>query len=435
MNVLIICQYFPPENKIGAVRPSKLAKYLSRYDNMKVSVLTVAPLDIDASILQKDYCGANVYRVTAPAIVKRLNNALKANASTDYNNNVRNAKHDNNVPSCSIKRRLRSFLYSVRESVLDIAYYSEAKKWLNNNDNIYDVVITTYNTEFGHKVGLWYKKKHPDIKWITDYRDPLWGAYSTPKQINHGKKFVKRISSACDVITVVSKGIIDIHNDDFCGKPVFTIYNGYDSEDPLPNEMAATGNTVQMIYTGELYNGKRDLTPLFQAILELQKEKRIHTEDIEIVYAGKSGDTFTAQISRFSDIMYKNLGFISRQEALALQYRADILLLASWCEPNEKKVLPGKLYEYYQMKKPIICLISGNASGCRLTQIINEHTLGFSYEAANKEPDHNLLCNYIDKQVKTKKIKGFVDFIGDDEYVKQFDYKYIADGFYKIIID
>ena len=131
------------------------------------------------------------------------------------------------------------------------------------------------------------------------------------------------------------------------------IYNGYDHEDQLPEAISQSDKIVRLVYTGELYNGKRDLSPLFQAISTLLKEQKIQPEDIEIIYAGKSGDCFVSQISCFPGIKYTNCGFISRQDALALQSGADLLLLASWCEPNEKEVLTGKFFEYLQMKKPI----------------------------------------------------------------------------------
>ena len=434
MNVLIICRYFPPENKIGAVRPSRIAKYLNRYNDVEVSVLTVEPLGTDLQLFKDSYYGTKVYRVVVPSIIKRLNRTLKRNESVAATRTTeKQSNSDDNVRRIALKQKIRDILFVARERMLSKAYYSGAKRILKKNNITFDVVISTYNTEFGHNVGYWYKKNHPDVKWITDYRDPLWGSYSTFKQKKHGTAFVKRISKICDAITVVSTGIIDIHKDDFGGKPISLIHNGYDSEDQLTEDVSTNDKTVRLVYTGELYNGKRDLSPLFQAIYILQREHRIQPEDIEIVYAGKSGDSFASQISRFPQIKYTNSGFVSRNEALALQAGADLLILASWCEPNEKAVLTGKFFEYLQMRKPIICMISGSASGCRLTKIINEHFLGFSYEAVNKEMDQGLLCNYIEKQVMAKKDHGTVEFVGDDEFVKQFDYKSIAYEFYSII--
>lgn len=434
MNTLIICQYFPPENRIGAVRPSRIAKYLDRYEEMQVSVLTVEPIDVDSPVLDDYYFGVGIKRVAIPRFVKRLNSLLKRNQHT---NSSLHGEINNSYKKTSFKGAFKNYirgrLFRMRECILNQAYYSKAKRLLKENNTKYDVVISTYNTEFGHKIGLWYKKRHPEIKWITDYRDALWGSYSTLKQKKHGIRFVKRVSKWCDEITVVSNSIVEIHKRDFSDKPVHIIPNGYDLEDSFSAINMKNGMALRIVYTGELYNGKRDLTPLFKAISELIEDGIIKSKDIEMVYAGKSYDCFKSQIDVFPEICYRNLGFVDRQEALSLQSSADILLLASWCEPNEKEILTGKFFEYLQMKKPIICIISGSASGCRLTRIIKDHSLGFSYEAVTNETDKKYLYEYLKKQIFAKKALGHVEFVGDDEYIKRFDYKTIAGDFYKII--
>lgn len=432
MNILVICQYFPPENKIGAVRPSRIAKYLNRYEDTDVSVLTVLPLNGCPDYLT-DYCGVRVYRAAPSSAIVRINKILKHGAASEKTAGASPAYPADNTGHVGLKHFLRVKLFNIREKLLAYSYYHRAIRILGKTDTSFDAIISTYNTEFGHKVALWYKKKHPGVKWIADYRDPLCGAYSTPEQKKHGTEFVRRVSKYCDVVTVAGKGIIDIHREDFENKPVYVIPNGYDSEDTVQVSAVSPSGPVRIVYTGELYNGKRDLTPLFEAITELEKNDKIKPEDTEVIYAGKSGSSFLSQLSRFPGIKSRNLGFISREEALSLQSGADILLLATWCEPNDKEVLTGKFFEYLQMKRPVLCIISGSASGCALTEIINSHFLGCSYEAANRETDFGMLCDYIEKQVSAKKTLGHVEFTGDDEYVKKFDYKTRADDFYRII--
>ncbi len=431
MNILIICQYFPPENKIGAIRPSRVAKYLNRYEDVDVSVLTVVPLSGCSDYLS-EYSGVRVFRAAPSPAIIRLNDLLKK-GRPQVPLTVGTGTAGGGSGHIGFKQRLRAKLFEIREALLDYSYYFSALRLLKKSDSVFDAVISTYNTKFGHKVALWYKKRHPEVRWIADYRDPLCGAYSTPKQKKQGSEFVRRVSKSCDAVTVVAKGISDIHKDDFGDKPVYVIPNGYDSEDAFPAAEARSEKTVRIVYTGELYNGKRDLTPLFEAVKKLVSENKLSYEDIEVVYAGRSEGVFLSQVGSFPGIRAVNLGFISREEALSLQSGADMLLLATWCEPSDKEVLTGKFFEYLQMKKPIICLISGSASDCALTRIINENSFGCSCEAAGGEKDFEALCSYIDKQVTAKKTSGCVEFIGNEEYIKRFDYKSIATDFYKII--
>ncbi len=432
MRVLIICRYFPPENRIGAVRPSRFARYLNQYDGCDVTALTVSPLGASTAEYKDEYRGVKVMRAAPSAFVSRINGALKRGGKGTPAANA-GAVPQSKSNSVTFKQKIRKILFRIRERMLDASYLRGAKKILKKENSVYDVVFSSYSTEFGHEIGLWYKKKHPDIRWITDYRDALWGADSTQKQIKKGSSFVKRISAKCDAVTVVSKSIIDIHKKDFGNKPVHVIPNGYDAEDTVVTESKNTGMPLSVVYTGELYNGKRDLTPLFRAIFDLKTAQKLDFDDLQIIYAGKSVDVFESQISSYPGIRYENLGFIPRSDALKLQADADILLLASWCEPNEKSIITGKFFEYLQMKKPIVCIISGSASGSELTEIINGHDLGISFEAANKEADHEALCAYIEEQLACKKENGRVRFTPDEDYIKRFDYKNVTEQLYGVI--
>ena len=434
MRVLVICRYFPPENRIGAIRPSRFARYLDQYDGTEVDALTVSPLGADKTEQTDDYRGVKVMRAAPSAFVSRINGLLKRG------DNDKPASADAGAPSQvkkstsgTFKQKIRKVLYNVRERMLDASYLRGAKKILKKQSAVYDVVFSSYSTEFGHEIGLWYKKKHPAVKWITDYRDALWGADSTQKQIKKGSAFVRRMSEKCDAVTVVSKSIVDIHKDDFKNKPVYVIPNGYDAEDTVISDNINKDGALTVVYTGELYNGKRDLTPLFSAITGLQNVQKLDLHDLKIIYAGKSGSVFESQISPYPGIEYENLGFIPRQDALKLQAEADMLLLASWCEPNEKSIITGKFFEYLQMRKPIVCIISGSASGSELTEMINGHRLGISCEAARKETDQKALCGYIERQLSCKKEHGRVNFTPDEEFIDRFDYKNITSMLYEVI--
>ena len=435
MRILVISRYFPPENKIGAVRPSRFARYLNQYDGVEVDALTVSPLGFDTAELKDEYCGVKVMRAASSGFVKRMNRLLKR-GSSENTAGAKSAGGDpqsNKSSSAAFKRKIRKLLFNTRERMLNRSYLKNAKNILKTANVRYDVVFSSYSTEFSHEVGLWYKKKNPAVIWITDYRDALWGAGSAPEQIKKGSAFVKRISVYCDAVTVVSQSITDIHKNDFKDKPVYVIPNGYDPEDTVTADSKNAESLLSIVYTGELYNGKRDLTPLFRAIFDLKSAEKLSFDDLEIIYAGKSGDVFEKQISSYPGIRYNNLGFIQRRDALTLQAKADILLLASWCEPNERSILTGKFFEYLQMRKPVICVISGSASGSELTQMINGHSLGISYEDALKDKDYRKLCDYLENQINSKKKNGYVQFSSDEEFISRYDYKNITSMLYDSI--
>ena len=436
MKVLFICRYFPPENKIGAVRPSRIARYLHKNNGVDVDVLTVEPLEGFDTNVQQDNYGTHIFRVKPPLLILKLNHIFKRPNSNLASSEInKKSTHSKTSKQKSIKRIIRNGLFHVREFVLEKSYIYRARRKLGHLNGKYDVLVSTYSTKFSHILAMTYKEQNPEVKWIADYRDALWGADSTERQKKQGSKFVKKISKKCDAITIVSEGIKEIHSMDFGKVPVHVIPNGYDREDliAVSSEKTKHKKTLQIVYTGELYNGKRDLTPLFRAITHLCSDNSITSNDIEVIYAGKSGDVFVNQIRQYPEVHYQLKGFLPRNDALFLQANADILLMASWCEPNEKSIMTGKFFEYLQMDKPIICLISGSASGCELSDIIQKHNLGCSHEMATDDEDFQMLCDYVKECVSEKKGKGRISYQADKEFIIQYDYQNIASKFYEII--
>lgn len=436
MRVLFICRYYPPENKIGAIRPSRIARYLHKNSGADVDVLTVEPIEGFDSNVQLNYDGIQVYRVKPSTILLKLNRALKGTSNQAVSNEKdRKPAHTQIKKKEAAKRIIRNGLFQIREYMLERSYIYRAKRIVRHINIQYDAVVSTYSTKFSHIIAMTYKKLHPEVKWIADYRDALWGTDSTEKQKKQGSSFVKKISARCDAVTIVSEGIKDIHSCDFGTVPVYIVPNGYDQEDisVLSFKKTKSSMSIQIAYTGELYNGKRDLTPLFRAINHLCSEKSITYDDIEIIYAGKSADVFRKQASQYADIHYQVKGFLPRNEALSVQADADILLLASWCEPNEKSILTGKFFEYLQMDKPIVCIISGSASGCELSNIIRNHNLGCSYEMASHDDDFQTLCDFLKDCVLEKSNCGMVSYHPDIEFIRQYDYQNIASQFYELL--
>lgn len=420
--LLIICQYFLPENKIGAIRPSKLAKYLAQSGNYKVTVVAAKPYGVDCPEYEVTADGVEIYRVNMGKLASFLH-YKKAGKGTSTN--TASTETANSPKKCGLKCLVIEWLFHFRMLLEKNAMLRNAKSILRDNKKEFDVIFSTYNTEFGHIVARWYKKHHKNVKWIADFRDSVWLTNSTTKQIKKAKKFAKRVATNCDLITAVSQGIFETHNTDFGARDRKIIFNGYDSED-IPTVTPKNDGILRMAYTGELYSGQRDLTPVFKALSKLADDGKIDLSKIQIVYAGKGGSIFLSQIAPFSNIPFVNKGFISRNEALQLQLESDILLLASWCYKGDKHTLTGKFFEYLGMNKPILSVIAGEETGCILTEMINGEKLGYCYEEATAEIGFEKLCAYIEEQYKCFEENGSVAHSPNKEFVEGFEYRNIA---------
>lgn len=426
IKLLVLCRYFYPENKIGAIRTTKFVKYLSRTGKYKITVITAKPQSVDCPMYEVAENGVKVYRIGTGKLAKLLHFRKKGTG----------AAHSSAVAVSGAKKNLKSILidgaFRFRLFLENRAIHSVAKRLLRKKNSKFDVVFSTYNTEFGHNVARWYKKKNKNTKWIADFRDSVWIYSSTQKEIKKAKRFAKQTADTCDFITAVTDGILQTHSDDFGERESKVVYNGYDAEDIKIGTPREDG-VLRMVYAGDLYAGKRDLSPIFKALHELGEQKRIDLSNVEVVYAGNSGGVFLHQLKDYKEIPYVNKGFIPREEALKLQQESQILILASWCHKGDKQTLSGKFFEYLGSSRPILCVLSGEESGSLLSSMINSNQLGFCYENAAHETDFPALCDFIEKQYASVINTKNTDFNPNKDFIERFEYKNLSNEVDEII--
>jgi hypothetical protein len=154
-------------------------------------------------------------------------------------------------------------------------------------------------------------------------------------------------------------------------QPVATILNGFDPQD-FPNEASGASSEGLIIsYTGTIYPGKRDPTPLFQALSLLGSDAR----SVKVRFYGRRlvglrelslRYNVAASVELFSSVPY--------HESLRLQQESDLLLLLLWDTPEERGVYTGKLFEYIGAGRPILAI--GLDDGVAGT-LINQNMFGF----------------------------------------------------------
>ena len=423
--LLVLCRYFPPENKIGSVRPSKIVKYLVGTGTYRITVITVMPYGIDTKPYEVTEDGVEIYRVDSGWISSLLH-FKKQGKGVSVSSAIGNAK------KVGLKHRIIQLLFKVRMQLEQKAQLKCAKKLLSEKQESFDAVFSTYNTRFGHHLALWYKKRHPSTPWIADFRDSVWLTDSSPNWIKSAKRFAKSVAAKCDYITAVTEGILRTHESDFGTAKAKVVYNGYDVDDIMPRAPIFDG-ILRLVYTGELYSGQRDLTPLFYALSSLSEQGRIDLSKVCVRYAGNSGGIFEQQIKQFAAIPYENSGFVPRKDAMRMQQESNILLLSSWCHKNDKFTLTGKFFEYIGVERPVLCVVAGEESGCVLKSMIHDHGLGFCYESAMHDADFAQMCDFLENAYINVVERKMLAFAPDKKFTQQFAYKNIAEEFHRII--
>lgn len=240
------------------------------------------------------------------------------------------------------------------------AYHSVCKeRW--------DLVVSSAGPYYVHLPAFRLRTSGLAKCWIADWRDLWVDNHMFPgiplfRSIERGRE--RKWCQTADFVTTVSEPLAEILRNNY-GCRVEVIYNGYDIEDynNLPAENAFHDSSVfKILYTGTIYKGSQDPSPLFAAVKKLEQAGLLTQAELNILFCGNNADVMSLADKAGVLSYVKYLGFIPRPIALQMQRDADALLLLEVESEKAKGILTGKLFEYLHAGPPIITIGVGKDS-------------------------------------------------------------------------
>lgn len=427
--ILLISYYFAPHNRIGAVRPTKLAKYLTRMGH-EVTVICGTGFDgVEDPTLKRDLSelkDVHVIREWSPLRSMLMRKAKTAPAA------VKPVPVQPKTTSASggVKKMIRrcvDMAYRYLRWMAEQDFRRKAVRELDKLSGSYDAIFSCYGPVCVHQVGRRAKQKSIAPKWFADFRDEF--AFPFVWQKWRTKGFLKMLKKEADVLSAVSSGFLDVMGFEAVGR---ILSNGYDREDlPAVVEREKDG-ILRFVYCGQLNMGRkgvpdRDITPLFRALRKLSEEGLIAPEEICVDYAGGEG----ALMRRYAascgmEECVEDHGWVSRSESIRLQRSGDVLLMASWNTEALKGILTGKLFEYMMMDKPIVNCMGGELGNSGVKQVLLETGLGISCEQADGQAGAEALLEYL--RTLIRRWRAGEDLLGDRnaDAVEAYSYPQLA---------
>lgn len=386
--ILIISYYFAPENVIGAVRPTKLAKYLQRQGHEVTVICGDGQRGLDDPTLAKDlqeFADVHVLREWNP-LRDRYERKAKAQSAAAATAAAVPASAGGLVGKVKrLVRMVANKVYIYLVVLSDRHFQLLASRELKKLQGHYDAVFSSFAPLSVHMVARKAKRMGLADRWIADCRDEVNVPFFWMRPWM--RWYMRMLHKEADVQSGVSQGSLDTMG--VAAEKGRVLHNGYDTEDlpPVPEE-GKPNERFTLAYCGQLRMnrkgmGSRDLTEIFQALRLLINEGTIAPEELDIVYAGNEGATVRSQADaaglaeRVTDH-----GMVSRECSLSLQRMADVLMVATWCTPGQKGILTGKLFECMLMKKPVVCTVQGNEPDSDMARVIRETEIGVCSEAA-----------------------------------------------------
>lgn len=424
--VLIISYYWPPSGGGGVMRWLKMSKYLPGFgwqpiiytpQNPDPSVFDFSLAEeVHPEIMELKIPIWEPYYIYRKITGKGENTTFKAGYISEASTGQ------------SLKGKISVFIrgnflipdprkFWIRPSV---KYLS---KFLKKN-NI-DLIISTGPPHSMHVIALRLKKKF-NIPWIADFRDP-WTDIDFYEKLRltkwadgRHKKQEKEVLTYADHVVTVSPGCAsDLEKKN--NRRVEVIYNGFDPHDynfhkPEPDK------SFSITHFGAL-NKDRNPVSLWKAMRELSEESGHFNKALVIQLIGQTDKTVIEEIKKNG--LYKNLVLIKHlphKEGLKKLSTSQLLLLPINDAPNANGILPGKMYEYLAIKRPILAIGPANAD---FNQIIKETNSGIVHTFDDVSGIKKTLSGYFDLFEKNKLV------VRSDSYEK-FSRKNLARQFIEL---
>jgi hypothetical protein len=332
--LLMVSYYFPPANFIGASRPFRFAKYLRRM-SYPVSVVTSdhAP-DIP--------CWECVARRPGQVTPK---NTVKL-AST----------------LCALTQRLLPYNEQLPWLPHAVAAGSEIIRQRSTR-----VIYSTSPPLVPHLAALVLKWRY-GLKWIADFRDPLLGNTCRARRFAspYDSALEQLIFSQADLITTVTDLIADSWRTRYpkWASKIQVMWNGFDPEEAVAAAAIPARPYRTMVHLGGMYAG-RSPHRLLASLERLIQAGRVDPNALRLRLVGSS-DRDAVPLDRPPASTLVALGCLDcqnsavpRPDAHRIMAESDYLLILE--APDNTTTVPGKLFEYIPVGRPILALTAENS--------------------------------------------------------------------------
>jgi hypothetical protein len=337
--VLIFAYHFPPENAIGGARPFRFSKYLARL-----------------------------------GYTCRVFTAAKQTGG--------DASHIEYVPDPFIAYPRRGIGWQVERAIRKTVLPAElGTRWSSLAFHAAQAYIrahcgarvTSFSTfpPIGPHLAAYQLARAEGVPWIADFRDPL------PEQKTKGISFQTHvyrwlgrfIAQRADAVIANTDAAMIGWQEKF---PKFNdkfhlIWNGFDPEERIQALPVLSQDCKTLSHVGELYDG-RNAVSILESLARLITSGRLSAGSVMVRLIGETvtralpDQEFVdrARAEGWLDLVTER---IPQRQARRIAQSSDSLLLL---QPQSATQVPGKLFEYLQIGRPILAFVQPDSPSERL---------------------------------------------------------------------
>ncbi|WP_420322423.1 glycosyltransferase family 4 protein [Flagellimonas sp.] len=387
--ILVITYYWPPAGGPGVQRWLKFVKYLPEFGIDPIVYIPENPAYpiVDEKLVEEVPEGVKIlkYPINEPYSWAGM---LSKKKTKTISSGIIEEKNPSLLEKLLLWVRGNLFIPDARRF-----WVKPSIRFLSNiisKENI-TTIITTGPPHSVHLIGLGLKEKSR-VQWIADFRDP-WTSIGYHKKLRLTKASQKKhkvlereVLNSADKIVVTS----NTTREEFRGitaKPIKTITNGFER---TPGSVPLDADFT-IAHIGSLLTG-RNPDHLWEALGELVNENETFADKLRIKLAGVTGrETIHSLKQNGLENHVHHLGYISHDQVLELQQKSQILLLLEIDSQETKGIIPGKMFEYFSAKRPILAI---GPEGWEAGQMVADANAGAFCARATKDELKSLLLNW-----------------------------------------
>lgn len=248
-------------------------------------------------------------------------------------------------------------------------------------------IVTTGPPHSMHLIGYKLKRKHPELTWIADFRDPWseWGFLDTlgagPRARRKHQALEKKVITTADRVITITPFYVR-RFEKLSGRSVDLITNGYDEDDFAGFTLKRSDKFI-IRHVG-IVNEKCDPRPFMLALQEILATDSDFAEHVTVDFTGEVHPAFRAFVEGIPALarITTFTASVPHRELIARYGESAALLLVLEGYKDAEGYMPGKLFEYLATGLPV--LGSGPEDG-DAAALLNETKAGSMIAGPNRE--------------------------------------------------
>lgn len=394
MHFTIVSYTFPPSKQIGGRRWAKFSVYLKRMGH-EVTVICAGDKE-EKSYYEKEFSGIDV--------------KVLPKCYPDWLSGITN----------SVFERIMYFVFTriwsplTKQNLFDKGYAWKTPMLAEleevHQSKPIDILVVTGAPFSLLYYGAEFKKRHHEVKYVGDWRDPwTWGSYYGIPTLSKRKKMFQAYSEkiaveSCDVVACPTQNMLDVLKSKYpaFASKCYLLPHAYD-KDKFP-VIKQNEKREGFIYGGTLYNGIESYIMKLAAVIKANPD------------SGFRWDVFTASSYPLFDKLFEK-GIIHKhplvpEEDLFRKIANASAYLAFFPE-TDKDLVSTKFFEIIYAGTPILYI----GEEGEVAKFIRENKVGVHILPENIEKD---LPRYLRGEVSFE--KGFFD-------VNQYSFNKVTEKF------